>query len=333
MERRLDVITPTAPRSEALDAVRGIAISAVIGYHFWPSVLPSGFIGVELFFVLSGYLIGGILLDNRRAHGYFGVFYWRRAFRILPLYWILLTISTAKILPKWVFLVFGQNVGWSFVTPFPNGSDLSITWSLAVEEQFYLVLPLLIYMLPQRALVCVLWVCVIAAPLWRFGFFLSAFPSAAWFVLPCNLDALMGGTLVACLARGYARSRIIWAVLALLPPSLEIFANKLNSGNFLNSFWALIFGLAVWLVIRNPALSRLAVLRPLAWCGVGAYSLYLFQLLILRLTGSPYIALPIALAFAWASWRYIEAPLIRFARARWRYRQAEVCVPTPVLAA
>lgn len=70
-------------RSDSLDAVRGMAISLVVGYHYWPDVVASGDqIGVDLFFVLSGYLIGGILLDHRGYGGFFSTFYIRRAFRI-----------------------------------------------------------------------------------------------------------------------------------------------------------------------------------------------------------------------------------------------------------
>jgi peptidoglycan/LPS O-acetylase OafA/YrhL len=71
-------------RSEVLDAVRGIAIAFVVGRHYLPQYNTFGAMGVDLFFVLSGYLIGGILIDNRDAPNFFTTFYWRRALRILP---------------------------------------------------------------------------------------------------------------------------------------------------------------------------------------------------------------------------------------------------------
>ena len=89
--RRSGVGTPGA-RSNAVDALRGLAITLVAGQH-WLG-LPFGWTGVDLFFVLSGYLLGGILIDNRNARNYFSTFYMRRAFRILPLYWLLLAISS-----------------------------------------------------------------------------------------------------------------------------------------------------------------------------------------------------------------------------------------------
>jgi peptidoglycan/LPS O-acetylase OafA/YrhL len=78
-------------RSEPLDALRGLAISLVIARHYFG--FRYGMFGVDLFFVLSGFLIGGILLDSREQPGYFSSFYGRRAFRILPLYWLLLVIA------------------------------------------------------------------------------------------------------------------------------------------------------------------------------------------------------------------------------------------------
>ncbi|MBR0871272.1 acyltransferase [Bradyrhizobium tropiciagri] len=85
----MNVLQPEpSHRSEPLDALRGLAISLVIAHHY----LDFGFgaLGVNLFFVLSGFLIGGILLDTRDQPGFFTSFYGRRAFRILPLYWLLL---------------------------------------------------------------------------------------------------------------------------------------------------------------------------------------------------------------------------------------------------
>jgi peptidoglycan/LPS O-acetylase OafA/YrhL len=93
--RSLDGATVDAhlARSEAVDAIRGMAIALVVASHCWPEIAQNGALGVDLFFVLSGYLIGGILLDNRGASGFFTTFYGRRAFRILPLYWLLLAAT------------------------------------------------------------------------------------------------------------------------------------------------------------------------------------------------------------------------------------------------
>ncbi len=314
-------------RSEALDAVRGIAIALVVGYHYWPALVPGGSVGVDLFFVLSGFLIGGILLDNKGAEDYFATFYWRRFFRILPLYWLFLSVMPASpVMPVWWFLPFAQNFGWIAHGVFPIREPHTVTWSLAFEEQFYLLLPTMVASLSTRWLIRVLWACVIAAPLWRYGL-AQSHPFAARLLLPCRLDSLMGGALVACFMRGHARSALIWTTLACAAPCLDLALHSLTgNGELMYSVIAFLFAGGLLVVVQSRP-APLSVLRPLAWLGIGAYSIYLSHIPALLLTGSPALALPLTLALAWASWRYIEAPLIRFARARWRYGPASLAVP------
>jgi peptidoglycan/LPS O-acetylase OafA/YrhL len=155
------------PRSPKLDGVRGLAILGVLAYHliaFYGSAEPgsfgslaislasAGYLGVDLFFVLSGFLLGGILLDHRDAPNYYRVFYLRRAARILPLYavWISLfyvaretvpadspphNLLLARPLPWWVYATLTQN----FFPPVDGNvlraGMLLPTWSLGVEEQ------------------------------------------------------------------------------------------------------------------------------------------------------------------------------------------------------
>lgn len=289
----------------------------VIACHYWPDAFQIGSTGVDLFFVLSGYLIGGILLDNRGKAGFFATFYGRRAFRILPLYWLLLVLR--RPVPLWWFLWLGQNFHWTMHHTFPATLAELITWSLSIEEQFYLLLPALIVLLPRSWLVRVLWVCVIAAPLWRYALARDHL-FTAYCLLPCRLDSLMGGTLIACWQRGYCRSHVLWALLTLAVPATEIALMFADRAYKMNPFSvpALIYAGGVFLAARGRPV-QLTILRPLAWLGIGAYSIYLFHVPILDLAGSRALAFPITLAVAWASWRYIEAPLIRFARNRWRY--------------
>jgi peptidoglycan/LPS O-acetylase OafA/YrhL len=165
-----------------LDGLRGIAILMVIVCHyvFAPDLAqaepssPRVFAfqlfssGVDLFFVLSGFLIGGILLDHRNSPSYFTTFYGRRVFRIFPVYYgfLLLTAAAGIVLhmlgkptpvfdagtPYWMFVLFLQNfsIGWYGDT---GWITTSMAWSLALEEQFYLTLPLAVRRLSTRTLI------------------------------------------------------------------------------------------------------------------------------------------------------------------------------------
>ncbi len=164
-------------RIKELDGIRGAAILFVLAYHYFSNgaginnpigrqflkLFSIGWSGVDLFFVLSGFLIVGILLDAKSSNNYFSSFYIRRALRILPLYYLLLTlflilpifISNDGIFkltfPFWSYLLFIQNL---FMIKFDLGTSwLGVTWSLAIEEQFYLLLPILVWKLDKKRLV------------------------------------------------------------------------------------------------------------------------------------------------------------------------------------
>ena len=272
--------------------------------------------GVDLFFVLSGYLIGGILVDSRDQPGYFSSFYGRRAFRILPLYWILLAVAPPV---HWgYYLVFAQQIPW-LQFGYPLEEPTFVTWSLAIEEQFYLVLPALIFWLPRRWLIRVLWSGVLLAPVWRCVFH-NYLPGNSWqFLLPGRLDELFGGVLIACFMRGYCRSPVTWGALACVPPLFDVvYAGVVGPFAYL-SLAAFACCVMVWSATN---MERTVILRPLIWPGRRCYALYLFHLIVGKLVvarGYPYpafIALPIVCVLAELSWRFVEAPLIGNARRR-----------------
>lgn len=302
-------------RSKPLDALRGVAISMVIARHYFG--FGYGVLGVDLFFVLSGYLIGGILIDSRDEPSYFSTFYGRRVFRIMPLYLLLLAIVPPA---HWgYYLVFAQAIPW-LQSGFPLYEPTTVTWSLAIEEQFYLILPMLIYWLPRRWLIRVLWGGVLLAPVWRWGFWAYLPGPSFWYFLPGHLDDLFGGVLLACFMRGYCASRVLWCALACLPALCDV------------AFWQLvgpfppplsIFAL-LWCVLTWSAATtrRLVILHPLAWAGRRCYALYLFHIITIDLligrgySRPAYLALPIVCVLAELSWRLIEAPLIGYAKRR-----------------
>src|SRR5438046_2132847 len=139
-----------------LDGIRGVAILVVIIHNSgkFPRLFANGWMGVDLFFVLSGFLITGILLDTKHSDGYFKNFYIRRCLRIWPLYYSVIFfvfvivpflrpsqghIVFEKSSPWWSFPFFVQNFFVPHLTD--AAASLAVTWSLAIEEQFYLVWP------------------------------------------------------------------------------------------------------------------------------------------------------------------------------------------------
>jgi peptidoglycan/LPS O-acetylase OafA/YrhL len=200
---------------KALDGVRGIAILLVILFHY--GYLGCGWIGVQLFFVLSGYLITSILIKDRgqSLKNYLKRFYWRRSVRIFPLYYLYLFVILAaflllKIPPafvdQWPYL-FTYTYNVRHILPNYDGSELLIhLWSLSVEEQFYLVWPLLVFMLATRRFKSLLVAIVIGVPLLRLltsilladaGRDPLFFGTVLYTITPFQIDAFAIGAIVA----------------------------------------------------------------------------------------------------------------------------------------
>ncbi len=176
---------------------------------------------IDLFFVLSGFLIGGILLDARDSPNYFKTFYIHRSYRVLPLYaltlamfWLLFCLTNLKSRNEAFRWLFADPAPWySFVTITQNFAMtyrgtlgpgfLGVSWSLAVEEQFYLTLPILIRYLKPRQLPYVLAALIVAAPLIRIVLRLYYVHGdlGGYILLPCRADALLLGVSAAVLMR------------------------------------------------------------------------------------------------------------------------------------
>jgi peptidoglycan/LPS O-acetylase OafA/YrhL len=211
----------------ALDGVRGLAILAVLahqlcidGFHargasklvLFP--LQAGWVGVQLFFVLSGFLITGVLVDTRRAQNYWSSFFMRRALRIFPLYYVLL-VATFVVAPRlvalsaatlaehhhaaWYWLYVSNWMGLAHVESI---TTLGHCWSLSVEEQFYLLWPLAVRALADRGLARLCVGVAVASLLLRVGIRLGgANPELAYALTPSRADALTLGALAAIVVR------------------------------------------------------------------------------------------------------------------------------------
>ena len=229
-------MTPPRGHVAALDGMRGLAIGLVLLYHGWVFTGASdlgaaidrarsiGWAGVDVFFVLSGFLITGILLETRRAPRYWRDFLVRRGLRIFPLYYaVLLLLAAASrfiAVPAldhlWINFLYLTN--FAIAVWGENRVPLDIAWSLAIEEQFYLLYPWLVRRLSPRALAGVLLAVIAAAPvarvlIWAFG----AQPTLGPYVLPyARFDALAYGALIR-LAFELDRARLVAAIARLAP--------------------------------------------------------------------------------------------------------------------
>ncbi len=332
----------------------------MIGVILFHSGLPGtelGWAGVELFFVISGFLITRILLNSRERSRNLQTFYVRRALRILPLYYFVLVISVALALTFGhaldslqlpFYVVYLQNYFPQIASHMSGGIPLTAhTWTLAVEEQFYWLWPLVILLVTGRRLRAVLIACLIGAPLARLLLLLvTQNPYAAVASLPAQVDALAAGALLAVAERSQIAPRTIqrWGAAALIAGALIVAALASLNGLpvlavssswaarpvnvvLLSGFASLFFGLVALTAYGTGPWIRLLDRPPLSHLGRISYGLYIYNPLALLaasliLTGpaSAYLSggvaetalgAAITYAIALASWRYLETPMLR----------------------
>ncbi|MFO0569253.1 MAG: acyltransferase [Polyangiaceae bacterium] len=327
-------------RIRQLDGLRAFAFLAVYLNH--SIYVPMAWVGVDLFFVLSGFLITNILLAAKAqpARQFYGSFYARRARRILPPYFMVL-VAVAILVPAgiqwssvwWQFLLFAQN----FSVAFQLGVGvLNPYWSLAVEEQFYLLWPLLVYFLPREHLksACVFF--LVAAPLAR----CVATPRTESYLVvftltPFRMDLLGAGSLLAVFwAEDHTRVKrwLGWAWAVMIGSAMMFFlpalrftwwranANSLTFNVVGYSLGALLFTsmLIVVLATSNKALLSLLRSRALVWIGSVSYMAYLvhepvlhFVMPVFGRVGGTVVGLAATLLLAGMSWRFVESPILR----------------------
>src|SRR5206468_10157147 len=239
-----------------LDGIRGVAILVVIIHNSgkFPRLFANGWMGVDLFFVLSGFLITGILLDTKESEGYFKNFYIRRCLRIWPLYYSLLVLmfvlvpllrpSEAHIVfekssPWWAYPLFLQN----FLIPISTNAagPLAITWSLAIEEQFYLVWAVVVRYCSSGQVGRIAIAVICLSPALRF--YLSLHHVHLYTNVFSRLDGLMAGSLLALAVRSeeFLPSRFVklaWISLFIAAP-LAFVTAAVNASWVVFSFTAL----------------------------------------------------------------------------------------------
>lgn len=304
----------------ALDGVRGIAILLVMIFHFaigparpdawiergYLAIAEAGWIGVSVFFVLSGFLITGILYDAKGSDGYFRRFWARRALRIFPLYFGFLVVRLLVLpllLPDrawmaakpgaWSLWTYTANMWIAFQQSYRAVPPLTgHFWSLAVEEQFYLLWPLFVFSLPRRALLRVCGAAIVVATLTRITLAVGmGNVFAAYMLMPARMGSLAVGAAVALLVRspdGRAWLRrwtpLVVAAAAAIVVGLHLWRHGFDAYDP----WVQICGylpvacLAGGLVFRAvdaPAsrLTRIVAAPWLRWLGRYSYGLYVFH--------------------------------------------------------
>jgi peptidoglycan/LPS O-acetylase OafA/YrhL len=290
-----------------------MAVVLVMGSHFGvPGFSSGGFVGVTLFFVLSGYLITSVLVAERQASGRVSLrrFYLRRAARLLPALAVVLVVVGGALvaLDGASVAVAGVTSAALYVSNLAvaagiNTGPLEHTWSLAIEEQFYLVWPAVLLALwsRPRGLLTVVLAGIAVATLLRIG-------ADTWWAYHFTLtraDAVLVGCL---LALRPAPFRAGWlAIVVLLIATLA----PLDPG------W-----LVEWLLLPIAAVAGLAVIaapralgnRPLAYVGRISYGLYLWHFPIAAVLPT-ILAIPATFAIAATSYHLVEAPIRRWARS------------------
>lgn len=331
-----------------IDGLRAVAVGCVLIFHAFPNALPAGFVGVDIFFVISGYLITGLILRDLDA-GRFSLrqFYSRRVRRIFPALCLVMSVSLGY---GWIVLTsveyeqLGRHVAsgaaflanfmfWREAGYFDNAADtkpMLHLWSLSIEEQFYALWPLLILLCWRRRLNLLVLCGVLTAGSIGYSVWLAGRDLVADFYSPLSrFWELLLGAVVAYLARaGLLEARFFthWAAtlgLMLLLASLVF----IHQGLPFPGYWAILPTLGAALVLaasmRSHINSGILASKPMVWLGLISYPLYLWHWPLLSmgrivesqtpgaLTRMTLLVLSVGLA--WMTYRYVERP-IRFGK-------------------
>ena len=298
-------------RINGLDGIRGVAIILILIWHyltcqihihhnillFIKKITLLSWSGLDLFFVLSGFLITRILIINQNSENLFRTFYLRRICRIFPLYYFLLGtfIILRYLVPKSLIWLFNEPLPlWAYITFTQNyimGINntygphwLSSTWSLAIEEQFYLFLPLIIKFYDNKKLPFLFILLILISPILRLHY--SSFGSYVYTL--CRADSLMSGALLAFILtnkhymifckRNINNFMLIFIALFL---GIMVLADRYNSvGGVFNHLWlSWFYAIFILIVVsdENFWFSKIFNNRILVWFGLRSYAIYLLH--------------------------------------------------------
>ncbi len=324
-------------RRRSLDGLRALAVLMVFAHHINGQSLPGGFIAVDLFFVLSAYLITWLLLQEHDATGTVSLrsFYARRALRLYPAL-IVLVFTVTPIATRddlglpvkdgLAALTYVEDFWWNYSG---HVSLVLHTWSLSVEEQFYLVWPVVLIVALARGwrLRLLVWTLMIASVAVTYWIYRAHYPLLSVIqILPTSHVAELGSGILLALAQRRGAGRLLRRVTGIVAGAAAITALLVAEFVLQARWWAFPAGtLACWPAVAHLVLhpeSRLARgfgARAPVWLGERSYGFYLwhFPIIVLltrhgfRSYGEAAIALPVTLVATCASWRFVETPFLR----------------------
>jgi peptidoglycan/LPS O-acetylase OafA/YrhL len=337
---------------EDIDGLRAIAVLAVIAFHANSQLVPGGFAGVDVFFVISGFLLTGLILTALDAGTFsFSEFYTRRIKRIFPAYiavslvtlavssWLLIPndyiFYTTSLAASWAFVsnVFFSMLSWGYFGQRTEEFPLLHTWSLSVEEQFYFLYPLILIGLHRycrKQMVAVLalaGVVLVAVSQWKTGELKS------YFLLNARAHELVVGALTYFLLQRFPeKAGRLSAVLAVLGLSLVLgsflFIHKDLPFPGVNSLYPCIgTALLIYGCRSDHRVSAILRAKPLVSVGLISYSLYLWHWPIFAFLKYRQIeltlpvgvaAVALAFALAYVTWKFVETPARHNAAIRFR---------------
>ncbi len=333
--------SPAQSRNLSLDGLRGVAVLLVLLYHH--HYLNAGWLGVDLFFVLSGYLITSILRSTRTDKFFWSNFWIKRFARILPpLVVLLLATRLLRFSLSWpqtlaYFLSFGDVLAYLR----PTFEPLRPLWSLAIEEHFYIFWPFAVRLLRRRQLVLILLLLIISQPIirsiatvfdhdWQFIYFLT----------PFRLDGLALGSLLSLALESPTDTELLrkWSGVATALFIAVWISLRISVGvGFTRDHPTVIYNGACYSLVSLVAFSFIAYLllhpksvaartltwKPLVFTGTVSYGLYLYQVLIREMVTRTWhisnrkalwIDTPIIFLAAWLSYQFYERPIMHLGK-------------------
>lgn len=332
-------------RRHDIDGLRAVAVLAVLWFHYFPSSLPGGFIGVDVFFVISGFVIANSIVNEaRRSQFMFSEFYFKRIRRLFP---GIVVVTTFCLLAAWAFefsdefrsiardafycliyLVnfhFARAIGY-FDTP-ASPSPLLHFWSLAVEEQFYFIWPALLMALLRlrRRISLVLFLAALVGSALTSVTLSSRYPQFAFYMLPTRMWEFLIGAGIILFVPPWAPHPSIQNLLGLCGAAALIAACVLISGTMVYpGMLAFVPTLATALLLmtpQSPINMRLLSATPMLWLGARSYQTYLWHWPLLIYYPSVFNQPPSPIAkigmmaltiiLAHLTFAYVEGPLRR----------------------